>query len=151
MVVNLSKLKSDFRIVTVTMYQTKKYTQAKKRGKKWPPVILLLLLPHCHCSRVSVKFPLAPVHPHGDPRWRRLVFHPFLRLFSTLRGRASFWCKNHFKCCFHSSCEFAFILFHGQRNTQTINWNWKSARWWENGQTCTWSNTSYKSLEGKRD
>lgn len=34
MVVNLSKLRSDFRIVTVTMYQTKKYTQAKKRGKK---------------------------------------------------------------------------------------------------------------------
>ena len=34
MVVNLSKLKSDFRIVIVTMYQTKKYKQAKKGGKK---------------------------------------------------------------------------------------------------------------------
>ena len=38
MVVNLSKLKSDFRIVTVTMYQTKKYKQAKKgkkNGRQW--------------------------------------------------------------------------------------------------------------------
>ena len=58
MVVYLCKLKSDFRTVAVTMYQTKKYKQAKKRGKqKWPPVTLLPL------PRLG-DWPLKSFQPH---------------------------------------------------------------------------------------
>jgi len=78
MVVNLSKLKSDFRIVTVTMYLTKKYKQAKK-GEKWMSVILLLLPPHWEIATVAES--LQSSHSH---RSAHTGAHDGGGLFSTL-------------------------------------------------------------------
>ena len=80
MVVYLCKLKSDFRTVAVTMYQTKKYKQAKKKGKT--KMAAGNFAPPTPLGRLAAeKFSAAPLRPHGDPQWRRFVFLPFGRLF----------------------------------------------------------------------
>lgn len=56
MVVNLSKLKSDFRTVTVTMYQTNEYKQVKK-GKNCRRCSCYLLI-------ATVAESLQTFHPH---------------------------------------------------------------------------------------
>ena len=79
MVVNLSKLKSDFRIVTVTMYLTKKYKQAKKgekmdAGDSAPPTP-----PLSHCSSLcKVLTPTGP--PTRGPTMEEACFPPFFEV-----------------------------------------------------------------------